>query len=158
QGSAVVNRLAQLLLVLTLAAVLGACTTRPSPGPTIVELRISAAEGINPGVAGDGLPVPVRVYRLASTTAFDAATFEEIYHHEMKTLGGHLVGITEFVLFPGQAETITREFNERERYFGILVAYKNGVPKWRASTTITPGEKTVLEARLGHDGVTLDKM
>lgn len=153
------NRLAQLLLVLTLAAVLGACTTKPQiPGPTIVELRISAAEGINRGVAGDGLPVPVRVYRLASTSAFDAATFDEIYHQEMETLGGHLVGITEFVLFPGQAETITREFNERERHFGIVVAYKNGVSKWRASTTIMPGEKTVLEARLGHDGVTLDKI
>lgn len=146
-------------LLLLLAMSLGACADRLAPpDPTIVEVRISAAEGINRGTAGDGLPIPVRLYRLSSPAAFDAATFEEIYHQEMKTLGGHLVGVTEFVLFPGQAEVITRQFNERERHFGIVAAYKGGTPRWRASTSVPPGETTVLEIRLARNGVLLRKL
>lgn len=152
------GRFVKLLFVLVAAGTLFACAGAAPPDPTIVEVRISAAEGINPGTAGDGLPVPVRLYRLSSRTAFDAASFDQIYDHEMETLGGHLVGITEFVLFPGQAEVITREFNERERQFGIVVAYKNGAPKWRASTSIPPHETTTLEIRLGPDGVTMEKL
>lgn len=152
------GRLHLILPILMLAAGLGACADRlPPPDPTIVEVRISADEGINTGTAGDGLPIPVRLYRLSSATAFEEATFDEIYHQEMKTLGGHLVGVTEFVLFPGQAEVITREFNERERHFGIVVAYKGGAPRWRASTSVPPGETSIFNIRLGPRGVALER-
>lgn len=155
-----VRHLAKLLFMISLAVGLAACASRPPKpsGPTVVEVHISAAENINPGKMGDGLPIPVRLYRLSSRSAFDAAEFDQIYNEEMKTLGGHLVGITQFVLFPGQSEVITRRFNERERDFGIVVAYKNGAPNWRASTSIPPGETTRLDIRLGKDGVSLDKL
>ena len=108
--------------------------------------------------AGDGLPVPVRLYRLTSRSAFDTATFDEIYNHETRTLGGHLVGVTEFVLFPGQSEVITRVFNDRERHFGIVVAYKEGSQRWRASTAISPYRTNTLQITLEADGVRLRRL
>lgn len=154
-------RIAKYFLILAVAGGLAACAGAPPPAPpepTVVEVRISADDGINLGSAGDGLPIPVRLYRMSASEAFDAASYEQIYKQEMPTLGPYLVGVTEFVLFPGQSEVITRRFNERERHFGIVASYKNGVPNWRASTSIPPNETTTLLIRLGADGVTMEKL
>ena len=48
-------------------------------GETRIEAEIAAAEDLNPDYNGDASPLVVRLYQLSSPTAFNNATFFQLY-------------------------------------------------------------------------------
>src|SRR3546814_5877148 len=61
------------------------CAAAPEK-PTIVVLSLTAAPDVNPDASGRPSPVVVRIYQLASPTAFAAADFFQPYQQEAAVL------------------------------------------------------------------------
>src|SRR5262249_7628615 len=74
-----------------LGVALTSCGGAPPP-PTVAVVTITASADANPDAAGQGAPVAVRIYQLASTANFDKADFFQLYQHEQETLGTDLLG------------------------------------------------------------------
>ena len=129
---------------------------KPKLAPTKVELVVTSSEELNPGESGDPLPVIVRLYRLTSPERFQRASFSQLYEQEMRAIGGTLVGVLEFLFFPGQTEVIEREFLDNERYLGVLVAFRDPeTARWQAVTPIEPNQTSRFVLHLDRRGARL---
>ena len=80
------------------------CSPPPPAPPTLVNVQVSATAAANPTSAGQGAPVAVRIYQLASRSAFEQAEFFPLFNADAATLGPDLVKKDEFLLAPGQQQ------------------------------------------------------
>jgi type VI secretion system protein VasD len=134
-----------------------ACGGLMSPQPTVVELTVTAAPGINP-VPPNGRPSPVlvRMYELASSNRFLSADFYQLHRDTSAVLGKDLVAQDEFVVTPGGSELLVRELAPSTRYLGIVAAYRSiDRATWRALAQVPPNRTTPLQANLELLTVTL---
>jgi type VI secretion system protein VasD len=147
--------IARLFGFLLIAGTLLGCASA-EPEPAKVELIVTAAEDLNPGADGEPLPVIVRLYRMSASQRFERAGYDQIYNDDTKTMAGDLVGVVEFLFFPGQSETIERVFLPNERFLGVLVAFRDPASaKWRAITAIPPNRESRFVLHIDRRGATL---
>ncbi len=133
--------LAALLLA---AAVAGCGGAPPPPPPTVVNLTLKATADVNAGITGQGAPVQVRVYQLASTSAFDGADFFQLFNHDTATLGTDLVHVDQFLLAPGASKTVVLKPNAQVTALGFFAAYGAfQTATWRATMPV-PAHKTTM--------------
>src|SRR5690606_22086490 len=78
------------LVACLLAAVLWGCAGG-APTPAVVELEVQPAADLNPDPNGRPSPVVMRLYHLASSTAFGSADFLQLYENESASLGPDLL-------------------------------------------------------------------
>ena len=128
----------------------------PPPPPTIVSLTLKAASDVNAETDGTGRPVQVRVLTLASVGDFMEADFF--------ALDGDLAGRSarpcwvrrSLTLGPTQVQVWQREFGEEARFVGVMGAYRDiGAASWRAFAEVPRHQTTLLDAKLGPDGIRL---
>ncbi|MFN4089992.1 MAG: type VI secretion system lipoprotein TssJ [Alphaproteobacteria bacterium] len=144
-----------LAVLLATAACAGRPAEPPTPAPTTARLVITASPVLNPNEAGEAEPVIVRLFRLRSADGFRRAAFADLAEPlDEKTLGQDLVGTVEFEFYPGQSETLTREFDPGDRWLGIVAEYReHGTAKWRDLIELVPNAETEVDLQLGPRAV-----
>lgn len=128
--------------LLAIAALVG-CSASKLP-PTVVKLTLTTTADANAGAGGAGAPVQVRVYQLASTNAFDNASFFQLFNHDTATLGADLVHADTFLLAPGTTKTVVLNPKPQVQDLGFFAAYAAfSSATWHAKTPV-PAHKTTL--------------
>ncbi|MGH7043246.1 MAG: type VI secretion system lipoprotein TssJ [Acetobacteraceae bacterium] len=140
---------------LLLAAIAG-CAGAPPPLPTVVNLTLTATADVNATGSGPGAPVQVRVYQLASTSAFDGADFFQLFSHDTATLGTDLVHVDQFLLAPGTSKTVVLKPNAQVTALGFFAAYgAYQSATWRTTTPVPAHKTTLVTATVGKAAVTV---
>jgi type VI secretion system protein VasD len=148
---------ARLCAPLLCAFALAACKSAPPPpAPTIVRISVNALGGANPDHAGRPSPVVVRVYELKTTAAFDAADFFTLYGKEQATLGGDLNAKNEFMLRPGDSQSVEQTVQPGTKFVAVVAAYRDiERSRWRASAPVPPNRTTVMTVRIDAADVSI---
>lgn len=115
---------------------------KPSAGQTM-DFLIEASPLINPDVENTPSPVVVRIYLLASQTAFTNANFFQLWEKDEATLGPASLVRYDTVLPPSGVRHIAAKLPEGTALIGVTVGfrdYRNA--KWRALVPFT-GDRTL---------------
>jgi type VI secretion system protein VasD len=144
-----------LTVMVMLLPVLASCSK--SPPPTVAEVVISAAPGLNPAPPDDRpSPVVIMLYELAGTEAFLTADFYQLSGSADATLGKDLVARDQLTVKPGTRHNWVREVDPRTRFVGIVASYRSiDQAGWRAVAPIPLNKTTDLLAHLDPLAVTL---
>ena len=138
------------LLILGVGLAVGGC----AQSPTMLDLKVEAANNINPDPGGRAAPLVVTLYQLKSTAAFDAADYFQLVDKPANALGDSLVASEQVVVVPGQALSLPRQFDPGAQYVGIIAAFRSiDRAKWRVNAPVPAGKKTSLTALI--DGLAL---
>ena len=128
----------------------------PPPAPTVVQLTLSTTPDTNATPSGQGAPLPLRVYQLASPASFESAEFHRLYDNDSATLGTDLLKRDSYLLPPGTSRSVTLMPSDQARAIGDLAAYREFQSKtWRAAADIPPHQTTVMTVTANADGIKL---
>ena len=138
-----------------IALVLSACAAPPPPPepppPTTVQLSIAGKADMN-----GGLPAKVKVYYLASTSAFSSADFFAVFGEPEATLGADLVSVEEYQLVPGATVADAKSFDTAPVAIGVVAAFREiGRPGWRAVGPLVPNAENPVEVTLAANTVAI---
>lgn len=140
-----------------LAAIAACSSPPPPPAPTVVEVKLTAAAGVNATQSGQAAPVVVRIYQLASAAAFEGGEFFRIYNTDAATLATDLLKKDEYLLAPGETRAVTLTPPEQAHVIGVFAAYRDfRTATWRATAAIPPHQTTNLTIVAGPSGITLN--
>ena len=135
-------------------AALAGCGGPPPPPPTVITLSLSATNDVNPTEAGAGAPVVVRIYQLASPSAFGNAEFFQLFNQDQATLSADLVKRDDIVLAPGQSKQVTLQPTDQVKAIGLLAAYRAyASATWRTVVDVTPHKTTQVTVTVGRTGI-----
>jgi len=119
-------------------------------------VTITASADANPDAAGQGAPVAVRIYQLASTANFDKADFFQLYQHEQETLGTDLLGRDEVVIPPGGTQQVQKELKPGASFIGVAAAFRDiQKANWRGSVAPPPNKTTPVTVTVQGLNVTV---
>ena len=90
--------------------------------PVQIDLRLAAAEQLNSCTDQGSYQVMVRVYSLASTGAFHAAEFEDLWYGE-SDLGGAVLEVLKLTVEPGDAATHRWQRPPGTRALGVVANF-----------------------------------
>lgn len=152
-----VRRWLRLGMTCGLLAMVAACgSPPPPPPPTVVAVKLSAAADSNATQSGQGAPVVVRIYQLASPAAFEGAEFFRLYNADAATLGPDLVKKDEYLLAPGESRSVTLSPMEPVHAIGVFAAYRDfQQATWRATAPVPAHKTTNVTIVAGASAVTL---
>lgn len=138
-----------------LAPVLSSCMQKDPPPAALLEIEIKPAQGqtvdmvveasplINPDADNNPSPVVVRVYLLASQTAFVNANFFQLWEKDEATLGPAMLSRYETIMSPGSARHIAAKLVDGTAFIGVTVGFREyRVAKWRALVPFV-GDRTL---------------
>jgi type VI secretion system protein VasD len=151
----------RILLLGLLAAVAGCGGPPPPPPPTIVTLTLTATPDVNPTPAGptsasEGAPVVLRIYQLASTSAFTGAEFFPLFNQDQASLGPDLIKRDELILVPGQTKTLTLTPTDAVKAIGVFAAWRDFQhATWRGHVDVPPHQTTKITVRAARDGISV---
>lgn len=146
-------------LGLGLTALLAACAAPPPPPPpTQVALTLTATSDVNPSPGGTAAPVVLRVYQLASSSAFNGAEFFDMFNSDQATLKTDLIKRDDVTLAPGQTKTMVLSPTDQVKTLGVFAAYRDYVhATWRVTADIPPHKTTKITVQAGRTGLTIVK-
>ena len=123
-------------------------------GPTIANVRISAAGDVNATPEGQGAPVVIRIYQLASKSAFEGAEFRRLYNADTNTLGGDLIKKDELLLF--QVPAVLTLMPSEAVHVGVFAAYRDFQnATWRADSDLPAHQTTAIAVTAERDRIKL---
>lgn len=133
---------------------------------TRLEIKVSAAEDVNPDEKGRAAPIMVRLYELKGDAVFLAADYFSLQNSDKAVLADDLLVRDELVLKPGETRILRRRSHPDVNAIGVIAGYKDLVNSdWRAVQKIDPApeaawyravlpsNKASLDIRLGPRGV-----
>lgn len=139
-----------------LVASLAACGGPPPPPPTIVEFSMSADKNVNPDPAGQGAPVVLRVYQLASPSSFNNAEFFDLFNNDQAALKSDLIHRDDVPLAPGASAPLTLKPNDQVTAIGLFAGYRNWQQTtWRKVVPLPPHQTTTITVTAGASGLTV---
>ncbi len=122
----------------------------------MLSLKLTATADVNATASGQGAPVVVRLYQLASSASFDSAEFFRLYNSDAATLGPDLVKKEEYQLAPGESRQVTLAPTDQVRMLGVFGGYRDFTKvTWRVSVPVPPHKTTNLVITAGAHGVTV---
>jgi type VI secretion system protein VasD len=134
---------------------LARCGSSPPPPPSL-NLTITAGADQNPDPAGQPAPVAIRLYQLASDTAFARADVFALTDHEAATLGADDLGSEEIVIAPGEHLSIAHPLQPGARVLGVAVLFRDiDRAAWRAQAPLAGHGPTRLVLTTAKLRVTL---
>lgn len=112
---------------------LGGCGILPAvKDRTQLDLRIEAADDLNPDEKSRGAPILVRIYELKNDSTFNGADFFSLHDNDRATLGADVLARDELILRPGDVKTIRRKLNPETLSIGVWAGYRvPSVSRWR---------------------------
>lgn len=115
---------------------------KPALGQT-VDLLIEASPLINPDPEGNPSPAIVRIYLLASQTAFVNANFFQLWEKDEATLGPASLSRYEAVMPPSGVRHIAAKLVDGTALIGVTVGFRDyRTAKWRALVPFV-GDRTL---------------
>jgi type VI secretion system protein VasD len=145
-----------LAAAVALALALAGCAGPPPPAPTVVHVVLTAAPDANPTPSGQGAPVMLRIYQLASATGFDGAEFFPLFNQDQATLGAAMLNRDELILPPGQTRTLTLMPGDAVKVLGVFAAYRDiQHAAWRGTAAVVPHRTTLVMVLAGAGGITV---
>lgn len=151
----VVSSVRRILPALLGALAATACSPPPPP-PTVVDVTLQTSADVNPDGSGQGAPVALRVYQLASPAGFEKAEFFRLLNADAATLGPDLVKKDEFQLAPGATKSITLTPLPTVKAVGVFAAYRNfRAVTWRGTAEVAANKTTAVSVTADAKGVTL---
>jgi type VI secretion system protein VasD len=147
---------ALLLLFAGLMMTLAGCGSPPPPppAPTVADIRLTVSNDANATQSGEGAPIIVRVYQLASTTGFEQAEFFRLLDADARTLGSDLVKKEEYLLAPGTKKSIAATVPESVTAIGVFAAYREFLTKpWRVTVPVPPHKTTPVAVEITAAGL-----
>ncbi len=128
----------------------------PPPPPTMVNISVKAGPDINPDSSGQGAPLVLRVYQLASGAGFGNAEFFALYKSDAATLGADIVHRDDLALNPGDTKTLALSPTDQAKTIGFFAGVRdfNGVT-WRNTTDFPPHQTTNITVTVTHTGLTV---
>jgi type VI secretion system protein VasD len=134
----------------------GCASPPPPPPPTQVVLTLTATQDVNPTPAGQGAPIVLRVYQLASTAGFTGAEFFDLFNNDQGTLKSDLVKRDDVTLAPGQSKTLTLSPNDQAKALGVFAGYRDyASATWRVTADIPPHKTTKITVQAGRTGLAI---
>ena len=145
---------AAIVLLLGIAAC--AAPPPPPPPPTVVELKMSTTADVNPTATGQGAPVNVRIYQLASPAGFEKAEFYRLFSQDTATLGADIVKKDEYLLAPGSSRSVTLNPNSTVHAVGVFAAFRDFQKvTWRGVADVPPNKTTIVTVTANASGVSV---
>lgn len=155
-----------------LIGLIGCTSTKPSiKEQTSIDLRIEAAENVNPDEKGRAAPIQVRIYELKNDNAFTSADFYSLQDNDKSILGGDLLVSDEFILRPGEVKTIRRRTNPETTVIGVLAGYRGlAQSQWRETYRLAeapyarwyrewwPLKKVKLDINIGQRAIVVTEL
>ncbi|QSN64221.1 MULTISPECIES: type VI secretion system lipoprotein TssJ [unclassified Caballeronia] len=151
-------RFAAALVVVTGTLAVAACKSPPPapPPPTIVHIDVNAIDKVNPDHSGRPSPVLVRVYELKATSSFDSADFFTLYGKDQATLGADLNAKNEFLLKPGEKQSVEQLAQPGTKFIAVVAAYRDiERARWRATAPVPPNQTTIMSVRIDTADVSI---
>lgn len=140
-------------IILGALTAIAACSAPPPP-PTVVQLALTATSDANPSPSGQGAPLVVRIYQLASASAFTGAEFFPLFNQDQATLGPDLIKRDELTLVPGQTKALTLTPTDQVKAIGVFAAYRDFQhATWRGHADVPQHQTTKLTVRAAADGI-----
>jgi len=138
---------------IALALVLGLASCAappPPPPPPVLTLNIVGSAGQNPGGSGQGNPVAVQIYQLASTGKFLSTDYYSLTGQEAATLGQDEMGASQqFLVTPGQKLTETIPLKPTVTSVGVAVLFqKINQSTWRLTAPVASSGAQALTLRI----------
>jgi type VI secretion system protein VasD len=129
-----------------LAVACGGTTPPAAPAPALkscpalpLTLAVAASAHSNALAASDGRPVQLRIYQLRSDVRLRAASFEDVWQNEAKTLEGEIVTSEQHTVFPGSRQTISVAPKPDANYLGLVALFREPQGKdWLLTYEIAP--------------------
>jgi type VI secretion system protein VasD len=140
------------------ALMLAACKSAPPPppAPTVVHIDVDALAQSNPDHTGRPSPVLVRVYELKTTAAFESTDFFTLYGKDQATLGADLNAKNEFLLKPGDHQSVETVVQPGTKFVAVVAAYRDiEHSRWRAIAPVPPNQTTLMNVRIDSADVTI---
>jgi type VI secretion system protein VasD len=136
---------------------LAGCSSAPAPPPaTVVSIQITADANANATLQGEGAPVAIRVYQLASRSGFDGAEFYRLYSADAATLGSDLIKKDELLLTPGTSKSLTLMPADPVHAIGVFAAYRDFQHvTWRAAADLPAHQATTVTVTADRAGIKL---
>jgi len=118
-------------------ATIGVKATEKTDTPRLtrtIALRIDAAQDLNAGEDGQGLPTVVRVYKLRNHGAFLTTPYASFMSAEKEklALGGDLMEVHELTVLPGKTTDVTEKMPGEATYLGVVAMFRHpSRQRWR---------------------------
>jgi len=140
------------------AALLAACgeDPPPPPAPTLVNVAVTGAAGMNPAPDGSDRPVTLFLLRLKDAAAFEAADLYALQADPAAAAGAGLVGLDRLVIVPGGTAAKTLAYEPEAVALGLLATFRDPAGKvWRLTKPVPPHVTTTATVTLGPKGIEL---
>jgi type VI secretion system protein VasD len=139
------------------AIFLAGCASAPKPPPpTVIQVELDVAPGVNPDLRGRASPVVMKFFELKSLAAFEGADFFSLFEKEKETLGADLVAREEYQLQPKENRKFERTLQRDTRYVGVVAAFRDlEQAKWRASLAVPAEKVTPVTIQVGARSVSI---
>lgn len=160
-----------ILICILFLSVVGCRSVQDVKEQTRLELRIEAAENVNPDEKGRAAPIQVRIYELKNDNAFTSADFYTLQDNDKSVLGNDLLVSDEFILRPGEIKTIRRRTNPETTVIGVLAGYRSLTrSQWRETYRLAdapyatwyrewwPLKKTKLDINIGQRAIVVTEV
>ena len=133
------------LLFSALAVVASGCSTSGGPGglgggddgvpkARTLNITVTAAANVNPGPGGKASPLPVQIYVLRSTGAFQS---QDYFGVKGGGVSGDQVDSRSFSIRPGETRQLTVNTGTDGTYIGVAAGFRDiDSADWRATVAI----------------------
>jgi type VI secretion system protein VasD len=141
-------------VLLTLAA----CSSPPPapPPPTVADVQLTATGDSNPTTEGQGAPVAIRIYQLASKSRFEGAEFYNLFNGDVAALGADLIAKDELILIPGGNKSLKLMPTDAVHAIGLFAAFRDfSHATWRVDCDLPAHQTTAISVTAGRDGIKL---
>ena len=120
-GKKNMGRWASIGLMIVLVAACG--STGGPPKSVAFEVKLSASEGLNPDTNGRPSPLMIAVYQLKSADNFSNLDFFSAFGGS--ALSDDLVHREQVTVRPGEAKTLSLEFDGEANFVGVVGAFSD---------------------------------
>lgn len=105
-----------------------------------VNLDMQTGLSVNPDVSQKSLPVKVRVYQLSDKTAFEQATFRQLWLQDKQILGGSMLARQSLMMAPNSKQKLELDRNKKAKYLAAIAIFRDpNVGQWRALEKMPTG-------------------
>ncbi len=121
-----------------------------------MNLTLTTSADANPTASGQGAPLVVRVYQLASSAGFENAEFFRLYNQDSATLGNDLLKKDEYLLPPGTSKTVKLEPSASVKAIGMFAAYRDfRNATWRGTADVPANKTTDVTVAADAKGISV---
>lgn len=129
----------QMLFLGAVLLLLAGCSTPSS-------FYYRGVEPLNVNSDSESTPVSVRIYQLKEDTAFENATFENLWSNDVATLGDAKIGDPyEITVFHGDSKSDAKEYdlgilNGDTRFIGVIALYDGSEEGGKRKVIVPSGD------------------